>query len=238
MAADSLLLSQGIPTLRFYGWDRETISLGKHQSSELSLTQDPFQSIPKVRRPTGGRAVLHANPSQELTYALVMPHLAEQGLGQREAAYRHLCEFLRRGLAHLGIPLDDWIPRGHRSRAIPARLSQRTSCFATQTAADLTYQGQKIIGSAQVWGRGVVLQQGSILLQPDRERWSQLWPQDPHRVIGLQEILGSPIQTSQLIEILVQAATDVFGIPWQVQDWIPAEQLAIQDIAANFQISE
>ena len=236
MAADSLLLSQGIPTLRFYGWERETISLGKHQSSDLGLTQDPLQAITKVRRPTGGRAVLHANPSQELTYALVMPHLAEQGLGQREAAYRYLCEFLRRGLAHLGIPLDDWIPRGHRS--IPARLSQRTSCFATQTAADLTYQGQKIIGSAQVWDRGIVLQQGSILLQPDRERWSQLWPQDPHGVIGLHEILGSPIQTDQLIEIFTQAATDVFGIPWQVQDWIPEERTAIQELAANFQIAK
>ena len=234
MAADSLLLSQGIPTLRFYGWERETISLGKHQSLDLGLTQDLYQTICTVRRPTGGRAVLHANPIQELTYSLVMPHLAERGLGQREAAYRYLCEFLRRGLAHLGIPLDDWIPSGHRS--IPARLSQRSSCFATQTAADLTYQGQKIIGSAQVWDRGVVLQQGSILLQPNRERWSQFWPQDSHGVIGLHEILGSPVQTEQLIEIFVQAATDVFGIPWQTKDWIPAEQSAIQELAANFQV--
>ncbi|NJL98603.1 MAG: lipoate--protein ligase family protein, partial [Synechococcaceae cyanobacterium SM2_3_2] len=117
-------------------------------------------------------------------------------------------------------------------------LSQRSSSFCTQTAADLTYQDQKIIGSAQVWQRGIVLQQGSLLLQPDRERWSQLWPQDSHRVIGLHEIMGSPIQTNQLIETLVQAATEVFGIPWQVQDWIPEEQSAIQELAANFQISK
>jgi len=58
------------PCLRFYGWDQLTLSLGRHQ-----VWPDPLPGIPIVRRPTGGRAVLHqaAEDAAELTYSLVFP---------------------------------------------------------------------------------------------------------------------------------------------------------------------
>ncbi len=225
MAADQWSLLQKQPSLRFYGWAQETLSVGKHQTLDPALNSLQDCGIPLVRRPTGGRAVLHGDPTQELTYALVIPGLQ----GKREDIYHYLCEFLRLGLASLGIPLDQRIPR--RLRA----THQRSSCFATQTAADLTYQGQKIIGSAQRWEQGVVLQQGSILLQPNRDRWADLWPQDPHAVIGIHEVLGSAIPLGDLIQAFTQAATLTLGIDWIPSDWTAVDLAAIEAMSPVFE---
>ncbi len=227
MAGDQWGLVQKQPSLRFYGWAQETLSLGKHQTLDPILKNLKSHGIPLVRRPTGGRAVLHGDPTQELTYALVMPGLS----GKREAVYHYLCGFLRLGLASLGIPLDPWIPRRLRP------THQRSSCFATHTTADLTYQGQKIIGSAQRWEQGVVLQQGSILLQPNRDRWAELWKQDPHAVIGIHEILGSAIPLEDLIQAFTQAATQTLGLDWIPSDWTAVDIAAIEKLAPAFEQS-
>ena len=119
-----------------------------------------------MRRPSGGRAVLHAG---ELTYALVQPALS----GRRVDTYTQACQWLQQGFAALGQPLQF-------GQAGGGEAQQRSSCFATSTAADLIHgNGAKRIGSAQLWRQGYVLQHGSVLLNPPPELWQRVFGEAP-----------------------------------------------------------
>lgn len=169
MAIDRWLLDQHWqqrqpPCLRFYAWNPATISLGYHQrrwpEHWLSLHWQG-QPIDLVRRPTGGRAVLHQG---ELTYALI----TSVGQGSRQAVYQSLCQFLIEGWRRLGVELHFGTARpGDRDRA---------DCFGTATAADLvTPEGYKLIGSAQVYQQRCVLQHGSMRLQLSADLFKQVF---------------------------------------------------------------
>lgn len=162
MAIDTWLLDQLIsglakPTLRFYRWQPSAISLGYHQKRWpehwRSLTWQG-QSIDLVRRPSGGRAVLHQG---DLTYAVTMPLQ-----GDRHMAYRQICDVLITAWQTLGVPLSyGTAGSGYRHQA---------NCFALATTADLvTPTGYKLIGSAQLRRDRGLLQHGSIRLRPDSE---------------------------------------------------------------------
>ena len=156
------------PMLRLYRWSRPTLSLGRHQQRLPEHWQALADSgqIELVRRPSGGRAVLHAG---DLTYALVM-HPATR---QREQAYRRACGWLQQALAAAGEPLQF-------GQAGGAAAQQRSNCFATATAADLVGPaGGKRIGSAQLWQGEVVLQHGSVLLEPPPALWMQVFGEPP-----------------------------------------------------------
>lgn len=204
--------------LRFYTWSRPTLSLGFHQRrlqpQWLELARRGELAL--VRRPSGGRAVLHA---AELTYALIWP----QAPARRREAYRAACAWLQQGFADLGLPLQFGIE--------PAD-PHHPSCFATSTAADLVHHdGGKRIGSAQLWRRGVLLQHGSILIRPDGPLWRQVLQEEPPR---LQPLSLSP---EQLIEALQQAARRHLPIPaadWRLQPLSPAEWSAIAARRARY----
>lgn len=184
MAIDEWLLDAAMeqpsgaagPVLRFYRWQRPTLSLGFHQRQLephwWGLVEQG--SLDLVRRPSGGRAVLHAG---DLTYALIWPDPP----GRRVEAYRQACHWLRQAFNDLGLPLDFG-----RQSASP----QRSSCFASGTAADLLHPcGAKRIGSAQLWRRGGLLQHGTILVDPPTALWRQVFGSDP----PLLPHLGLPI---------------------------------------------
>ena len=169
MAIDRWMLQQllagGPPLLRLYRWSAPALSLGRHQQRWPAHWRHEA-GVELVRRPSGGRAVLHAG---ELTYALVLR--PEQR--DREAVYRHCCRWLQEALALAGEPLQFGV-------ASPAAAAQRSSCFATATAADLvSASGAKRIGSAQLWHGGALLQHGSLLLDPPLSLWKQLFGADP-----------------------------------------------------------
>jgi lipoate-protein ligase A len=172
MALDQLLLEaslavpQGAPSLRLYRWSRPTLSLGHHQHQLPPRWHDLAArgAIELVRRPSGGRAVLHGG---DLTYALIWPAAGQH----RRRAYGMACGWLCRAFAELGMPL-------HFGRH--AASSDRASCFATSTRADLVHRhGAKRIGSAQFWCRGTLLQQGSIQIDPPVDLWTSLFAQEP-----------------------------------------------------------
>ncbi|MFM7314761.1 MAG: lipoyl protein ligase domain-containing protein [Cyanobium sp.] len=173
--------------LRFYSWSRPTLSLGWHQRHLKPRWLD-LQSrghLQLVRRPSGGRAVLHAG---ELTYALVWPGAPVQ----RREAYHQACSWLQSGFAALGMPLAFG-----EQKADP----DHPSCFASSTAADLVHRGGgKRIGSAQLWRQGVLLQHGSIQLKPDRALWRRVLDEEPPPIPPLD------LPTEQLIERLRDAA--------------------------------
>ncbi len=195
MAIDSWLLDRAAlaatpadgAVLRLYRWQRPTVSLGFHQQRipdhwwELAAAG----VVDLVRRPSGGRAVLHAG---DLTYALVWP----QASRNRREAYGQACAWLLQAFAALGQPLQF----GRQ-----AACRERSSCFATSTAADLIqHDGAKRIGSAQLWRRGCLLQHGSILMSPPVGLWRQLFGHDPPALAAL------PLEGPELEERLRQSA--------------------------------
>ena len=190
-ASEGDLPTEGLPglagTLRFYQWPRPTLSLGFHQQRLPAHWLELAASgvIDLVRRPSGGRAVLHGG---DLTYALIWPTPPPQ----RSEAYRRACRWLQRGFAAIDLPLGFGEAAFNRDR---------DSCFATSTAADLIHaDGSKRIGSAQLWRRGALLQHGSILIQPERALWREIFGVDPPVLPDL------PVTTAQLITLLAGQA--------------------------------
>ena len=172
MAIDGQLLDQARAdpeagaVLRLYRWSRPTLSLGFHQKVVPCHWQELASSgaFDLVRRPSGGRAVLHGG---DLSYALIWPGAPTQ----RRQAYRWACEWLRQGFAAIGLPLD--------FGSEPATV-QSGNCFASGTAADLIHPcGAKRIGSAQLWRGGCLLQHGSILLNPQADLWEHIFQEEP-----------------------------------------------------------
>ncbi len=194
MALDEWLLDQALaspataaPVLRFYTWSRPTLSLGFHQHRLPSHWPDVLAKggLDLVRRPSGGRAVLHAG---ELTYALLWPHAPQR----RSEAYAQACGWLQAAFAELGLPLAF----GHQ-----AASTERSSCFATSTIADLVHPGgAKRIGSAQLWRGGCLLQHGTIMAQPPPQLWLELFHQPPPALPPL------PLGQADLVTHLRQAA--------------------------------
>ncbi len=187
MAIDGWLLEQRDPAFRLYRWERPTLSLGFHQRSLEPHWSDLAAAgvIDLVRRPSGGRAVLHAG---EITYALVWP----EAVADRKQAYALACDWLLEAFSRIGLPLEP----GRQ-----AASNQRSSCFATSTPADLVHGcGAKRIGSAQLWRRGCLLQHGSILVEPPHDLWGLVFGAAPPRLPRL------PLQIQDLEDLLTEVA--------------------------------
>ncbi len=216
------------PTLRFYTWSPVAISLGYHQQhwpNEWNQLTWHGQPIDLVRRPTGGRAVLHQG---DLTYMVVT-----SGLGRdRRHSYHTLCSFLIQGWQTLGVTLA----YGQAGRG----YIHNPNCFGTATAADLVMaDGTKLIGSAQLHSGEAVLQHGSIRLNPDPALFAQVFG-DATGVPRLptQFMIQHPFDV--VMDALIAAACDRFQISLIPAPLTPAEWQAIaqrigQDVIGNWQ---
>ncbi|MGB7413532.1 MAG: biotin/lipoate A/B protein ligase family protein [Thermosynechococcaceae cyanobacterium] len=226
MALDAWLFqqcAQGLhsPVLRFYTWSPPAISLGKNQhrwpQHWQQLTWND-QVLELVRRPSGGRAVLHQG---DLTYMVI----ANDPSGHRRQTYRRLCEFLIQGWQSLGVAL-------HYGGAGRGYIHQ-PHCFATATDADLVMaDGTKLIGSAQAWQGTTVLQHGSIRLQPDTDLYAQVFGVLP-AVQTETLIIIKKITHDKLMQALIEAAENCFKVRFKVQaladvEWQQAEVYAAQ----------
>lgn len=191
MAADLELLEwasagQG-PTLRFYGWDPPCVSIGRFQRVDsLNLEELRARGLDWVRRPTGGRAILH---DRELTYAIAVPPriLLDTGV---LASYQALSGLIERAVGSaLDLPFRSRTE--HSAITEPASpISSRgvVNCFALLAEGDSALAEGKLIGSAQVRRDGAVLQHGSLLLSVDREAWRALFG-TTGRMISLADVL-------------------------------------------------
>ncbi len=207
MAIDSWLLAQHIlgkipPTLRFYLWDYPTISLGYHQRHYpehwQTLTWQNRQ-IELVKRPTGGRGVLHQG---DLTYASI----GSGFVGKRAEVYHQICKFIIDGWRSLGVELA--------YGTAGSGYIHNPNCFGTATNADLVCEnGYKLIGSAQLIKSGAILQHGSMRLNPDRELFDRVFgePIDrpPHPI--------SQLSISMIIDTLIDAAQTHFNVNFDLQ---------------------
>lgn len=150
------------PILRFYGWQPTALSLGYAQRADKEVNFEACTAlgIDWVRRPTGGRAILH-EPT-ELTYSLITSNHDPRFSGGVLESYRKISAALVAGLERLSIAPEvaDKDKRG-------ADSSSTAACFEAASAYEITWDGKKIIGSAQARRGNILLQQGTILLAVD-----------------------------------------------------------------------
>jgi lipoate-protein ligase A len=207
MALDEVLLQSvlagGPPTVRIYGWLPPCLSVGTNQPLAAQIDTDwcAAEGITLVRRPTGGRAVLHDGPA-ELTYSLTALESDPRVSGGVVESYRKISTGLVLGLAHLGLvarmaaPAEKVAVGATAAAATPATImadlraelaAARSNgrpnpanndpagavCFDEATDYEITIEGRKVIGSAQTRRGGAILQQGSVLLQADLARWAR-----------------------------------------------------------------
>jgi lipoate-protein ligase A len=212
MALDAWLLEQPRAAFRLYRWQRPTLSLGRHQRRIPAHWEElaAAGSLALVRRPSGGRAVLHGG---DLTYALVWPEPPRRRVQAYAAASAWLLEAFRR----LGQPLTFGTAAAAGGLASP-------NCFALGTAADLVHaDGSKRVGSAQLWRAGRLLQHGAIQLAPCPHLWRQLFGTSPPSLPPL------PCEGEALERRLLEAARE--ALPFRCGlDW--AEPLRAPELAA------
>lgn len=210
------IVSKGkIPHLRFYQWDPYAISLGYHQNIEsINLELCRKYGIDVVYRPTGGRAILHA---EELTYSIVMP----LSFTPNETYYlvnRALIEGFRLYDDKLrGVDLEksqiDFKNFYKSSRSIP--------CFSSSAKNEIKYTNKKLVGSAQRVNNDVVLQHGSILIGEYHkkladylvieEKEKELLRKDLNeKTISLKEILDEDIDIDRLKESIKKGFEKIF----------------------------
>ena len=162
MAVDAALLerahSTGECVMRIYEWSRPTLSLGRNQigRGHYDLGRAHAAGVDIVRRPTGGRAVLH---HQELTYSITAPAHA---LGTHRESYARINQLLLAALRTLGV---EAAIAGKGGRAPGPGLAP---CFDLPGEGELTAGGRKLVGSAQWRDAGALLQHGSILVEDDQ----------------------------------------------------------------------
>lgn len=223
MGIDRWLLEQHYsgkypPTLRFYTWSPPAISLGYHQRQYPEHWQHltwEGKKLDLVRRPTGGRAVLHQG---DLTYAVITSGL----IGSRLQVYEKICEFLIQGWRSLGLEL-------HYGTAGRGYI-HNPNCFGTATGADLVLpDGAKFIGSAQLRRREAILQHGSIRLQPDAELFTQVFGTESFTTVQLPQSLS----VEKIITALITAASDCFDMQIVVQPLSDDEWQAILETSSQ-----
>ena len=144
---------------RLYRWDPYCISLGANQPQDSINSQLTHQdNIDIVMRPTGGRAVLHA---EELTYSVVYP------LDFSSSARDIYCQLnlaLLKGLKIYDNRLSSFELENHQPNFAEIYKQENNAvCFAVSAKSEIKYSGKKIVGSAQRKFEKVVLQHGSIL---------------------------------------------------------------------------
>lgn len=159
----ALGLPPGLGVVRLYGWSRPTLSLGRNEPGRGVFEPDRLRAhgVDLVRRPTGGRSVLH---DRELTYAVVAPLKA---LGGARATYEVVNRGLAEGLATLGVSAA-------LAGAGPSLPPDAGPCFREPTQGEVVSEGRKLIGSAQARVGSALLQHGSILLEDGQHRLDTL----------------------------------------------------------------
>lgn len=214
MALDEWLLATApgrSPVLRLYGWRSPTVSLGRHEpwKEVVDLAKLEAAGAALVRRPTGGRAVLH---HEEMTYS-VTADLDDAGPWREglNVTLARISGALTRGLKALGVSAE-FAPTGR----VPQKAPGHRLCFESTTRFELSAEGMKAVGSAQYRTEKGFLQHGSIPMRPTlKELWSlgpgkAPSPRDP----GLPESLRrcSQVPPADMARALAGGFEEEFGM--------------------------
>jgi lipoyl(octanoyl) transferase len=187
--------------VRLYGFRPACLSLGRMQPlDDVDLEACARDGIDVVRRPSGGRAVLH---DQEVTYSVVCRSADPTFGGRVLESCSRVHEAVAAGLALLGVRTTP--------RAMPANLRRDAregaavaDCFARPAAHELLDdRGRKLVGSAQARRAGALLQHGSVLLEPPRAAGYLRGDAAPTLGgVGVRELLGRQVSWEELVDAL------------------------------------
>jgi lipoate-protein ligase A len=186
MALDEALMDRARVTgewvLRLYSWSVPTISLGRNQTARGRYNTKRIEALGLgvVRRPTGGRAILH---HREITYCVTAPL---DDAGDLRESYDRINRLLLAALRSLGV---------HASVANPTTRASSPGmapCFDEPSAGELTVGGRKLAGSAQWRSDGALLQHGSILIEDDQTLLSTL-------ALGDSPVVPAPATLAQAL---------------------------------------
>jgi len=226
---ESLAEGDAAPTLRLYGWQPATLTLGYGQSAidDVDLEACQQAGVVVVRRSTGGRSVLHAD---ELTYALVARTDSPPFNRTVLDCYRAIAEVLKTALKHLGVdaslvPGKPGTGHGRGTRAL---------CFSSPAQYELVAKDRKLIGSAQKRRGQAFLQHGSIPLTLDLSLLTKILKIDTAatdrlaKVGWLSALAPRPLTLLDLEESLLQAFVETLGVDWQESVLSPGEQKRAQ----------
>ncbi|MGD7043945.1 lipoate--protein ligase family protein [Jeotgalibacillus proteolyticus] len=215
MALDEALLdwhSEGKipPTIRFYGWNPATLSIGYFQNVQKEINMDEVarHGLGFVRRPTGGRGVLHEH---ELTYSVIVSEEHPAMPQTVTEAYRVISEGILHGFRDLGLDAYFSVPKTADEKN-QLKNPRSSVCFDAPSWYELVVEGKKVAGSAQTRQKGVILQHGSILLDIDEEKLFNLFHYPSERVkermqqafkkkaVAINQMADSPVTLEQAKE--------------------------------------
>ena len=176
MACDVALMesarTDGVGLLRVYEWSVPTVSFGRHESARGVYSDEALAraGLSAVRRPTGGRALLH---SREVTYSVTMPIANDVRWSK---AYDAVNLRLLRAMQTLGVPARIVGSPGEQSgpSAVAAPYADGHVCFSGIAPGEIAVEDRKLIASSVWRERGTYLQHGSILIHDDQHRLTGL----------------------------------------------------------------
>lgn len=242
MARDEAILKavsagDSLPTLRLYAWNPACLSLGYGQHSrEADFDRLATYGWDIVRRPTGGKAILHTD---ELTYSLSLPADHPLATGDVVESYRRISRALTAGLRALGLATQADQQTGLSSAVGPV-------CFETPSHYEITAGGRKLIGSAQVRRKSGILQHGTLPLYGDLSRICDalVYTDENSRAAGrlhvharaitLEEALKRRVLWEEAAAAIVQGFAETFDLAFSTGDLSPAEQEEAKRLAATY----
>lgn len=224
------------PTLRFFGWQPACLSLGQAQpGADVDREACRAAGIDVVRRPTGGRAILHTD---ELTYSVIAPDTDPRVVGTIVESYRRLSEGLLNGLKLMGVPTQQAErPDGHDREAGPV-------CFEVPSNYEIVFDGKKLVGSAQMRKPGVVLQHGTLPLHGDIARISRclVSKPDPDRVrqraTTVAAAIGHVIDFDTAVRLMAQGMAATLNLDLQAGELMDQERRWAEELRREKYASE
>jgi lipoyl(octanoyl) transferase len=238
MAVDEALArtgEEGEGVLRIYRWSRPTLSFGRNQPALDRY--DPMAArslgVEVVRRPTGGREVLH---DRELTYSVIAP---VEGPGELRAAYRILNQALVEALRSLGVPARMASPAGRTPDPGAG------ACFQAPAEGEVEVGGRKLVGSAQVRIGDRLLQHGSLLLggpSVDLEALEAPGARSLPVAGGtgfttLEGVSGGPAAFERVAAAVEAGMAGVLGGRWSRDELRPGEREVAWELLPQYQSS-
>lgn len=245
MALDEALLewhSQGEigPVLRFYEWEPAALSIGYFQKVDKEIDLDAVEKhgLGFVRRPTGGRGVLHEH---ELTYSVIV---TEDYPGMPETvteAYRVISGGVLQGFRNLGLHAEFSVPVTEEQNN-DLKKPKSAVCFDAPSWYELVVEGKKVAGSAQTRQKGVILQHGAILLGLDEEKLISLFKFDseesrermrkslPEKAVAVDRLTNREISMQECVDAFAKGFEAALEIELHPLELSPEQLLFVKDI--------
>jgi len=236
MAVDEAILRAVVaglvpPTLRLYGWEPACLSLGRAQPlADVDLEAVRAAGFDLVRRPTGGKSILHVD---ELTYSVIAPQTEPRVAGSIVESYRRLSAGLVRGLERMGVTnlvADRRVEHLHLEGPV---------CFEVPSDYEITSGGRKLAGSAQMRTQSVVLQHGALPLHGDIARLCPLLAAHPDparvraRATTVEEVLGRPITWDKAADALAAGFAEALNLRLEPSTLTDEERAWAEELRAE-----